>query len=70
MNGSDTRIEDHFADGEAFEETLTLATSKASSPFQHDFCADWQERWVKHGMRGFMSKRQADTLRAIAEMED
>jgi len=66
---ADARIEDHFADGDDFEEALRLATENAESPFQHDFCADWAKKWETYGMRAYMSKRQAETLRALAEME-
>lgn len=65
-----TYIETFFADGEDFEEALRLATENASSPFQHDFCADWAKKWADFGLRAFMTKRSADTLRAIAEMEE
>ena len=70
QTGVQSCIETHFADGEEFEEALRLATENAESPFQHDFCNDWASKWQNYGLRAYMTKRQAATLRAMAELED
>jgi len=66
---TETNIESFFADGNEFEDVLNTAEEKAYSEFQKNFVDQWRRKWADYGLRAFMTKRQHETLHAIAEMD-
>ena len=53
-----TRLEDHCADGEEFEDLLYEAMDNAKPGAQEEFCLDTERRWKEYGLRMFMSEAQ------------
>lgn len=60
------RIEDYFADGDDFEDTLHCALEQAQSGSDIDFCLSVQKIWETYGLSGFLSERQYQRLALLA----
>ena len=62
------RIEDWFATGEEFEDTLQTAISNTdeSNGVSLDFLADIKEKWDARGMTAYMSEGQFNWLNRLA----
>lgn len=66
---SDTRVKDHFADVDDFEELLEQAESFAVEDNEIEFVEDMQEKYEKWGAEMFLSDAQKSWLEKLAEGE-
>lgn len=66
---TETTIETFFPSGREFEDVLNTAEEKAYSKFQIEFVDSWKKKWEGYGLRAFMTKRQYETLQAIADLD-
>lgn len=61
------RIEDYFADGDEFEDTLHEAIENADGR-AIDFCIQIKKTWEHYGLAGYMSESQYQRLCTLAGM--
>jgi hypothetical protein len=59
-------IEDHYDDGQEFEDVLVSAEQAADGYTQTKFVTAIRKKWEEYGMRAFLTEQDNLTLRAIA----
>lgn len=62
------KIEDHFDNGEEFEDVLDEAEAEARPGREEEFVEQMRSAWDAYGLRAFMSEAQAQWLRRIAKV--
>lgn len=63
-----TTVEDHYTDGEEFEEVLGYAEEFASSLSALRFIEETKNRWKEYGLRMAFSEAQAEWLNRLAKV--
>ena len=61
-------IEDHFDNGDEFEDVLDAAEDEAHPGAEEEFVEQMRAAWSAYGLRAFMSEPQANWLRRIAKV--
>ena len=61
------KICDKYPNDDDFEELLASAEENASSDWETEFVSSLQERYEQYGINMFLSEKQDEVLRRIAE---
>ena len=62
-----TMVEDFFDDEAEFKAVLALAEENADTDWAETFVSQQRDRFSKYGTKMFLSDRQAEVLKKIAE---
>lgn len=60
------KIEDHYSDGQEFEDILLAAEDACEFHSQRELCNRLRRSWDQYGMIGFLSDSENKRLREIA----
>lgn len=63
------KVIDIYPDDDDFEELLASAEENASSEWETEFVSSLQERYEQYGINMFLSDKQDEILKRIAEGE-
>lgn len=63
------KISDRYPDDDDFEEMLSSAVENASNEWETEFVSSLQERYEQYGVNMFLSEKQDEILRRLADGE-
>lgn len=64
---NDSKVSDFFVDAKEYEGVLARASELAEGDRQVDFVSSLIAKFDKYGMKSFLSNKQVDWLRDIAQ---